>query len=79
MLLRTLALEWRHAQPRTVCLMLQPGTVVTPLSQPFLSARTREHATTPAQAARHLLDVVERVSPADSGSFLDWQGRAVPW
>ncbi|MBP9034744.1 MAG: SDR family NAD(P)-dependent oxidoreductase [Pseudomonadales bacterium] len=79
MLLRTLALEWRHAQPRTVCVMLQPGTVVTPLSQPFLNARSREHAMTPAVAAAHLLDVVERVEPAHSGSFLDWQGQVVPW
>ena len=34
---------------------------------------------TPAQAVAGLLAVIERASVADSGRFLDWQGKSVPW
>ena len=30
-------------------------------------------------AARGLLAVIDGLAPAQSGSFLDWQGRALPW
>jgi hypothetical protein len=23
--------------------------------------------------------IIDRLRPADSGSFLDWQGRVMPW
>ena len=33
----------------------------------------------PAEAAAGILRVVEGLKAADSGRFLDWRGRAVPW
>ena len=39
-----------------------------------------EHATVPtADAVRGLLQVVDGATPAQSGSFLDWRGGALPW
>ena len=32
-----------------------------------------------ADSARGLLAVLDRLTPAQSGSFLDWQGQALPW
>lgn len=34
---------------------------------------------TPAQAVAGLLQVIDALTPAQSGQFLDWQGAAVPW
>ena len=34
---------------------------------------------TPAQSAAGLLQVIDALTPAQSGAFLDWQGRALSW
>mgnify|MGYP006195955945 CR=1 FL=1 len=30
-------------------------------------------------APLELLHVIDRLTPDDSGSFLDWQGQSLPW
>jgi len=79
MLMRTLALEWRVSHPRALCVMLQPGTVATRLSQPYLGKRAVVDLLAPAQSAASLLDITAQLQPAQSGSFLDWRGESVPW
>ena len=55
-----------------VVLALHPGWVQTEMGG--------EHATVPtADAVRGLLQVVDGATPAQSGSFLDWRGGALPW
>lgn len=78
-LLRTLAIEWRRTHPHATCVLLHPGTVDTPLSRPFQANVAPEALFTPEQAARQLLDILARVTPADSGSFIAWDGNPVPW
>ena len=34
---------------------------------------------TPAASVAGLLQVIDAVTPAQSGSFLDWRGQSVPW
>lgn len=79
MLLRNVALEWRVTQPATTVVMLQPGTVRTPLSAPFLHGKAADRALEPAESAVHLLRVLEGVLPAASGAFLDWRGESIPF
>lgn len=79
MLLRNVALEWRVTQPSTTVVMLQPGTVRTALSAPFLQGTAGDRALQPSESAAHLLRVLEGVSPAVSGAFLDWRGETVPF
>ena len=31
------------------------------------------------ESAAGLLHVIDRLTPDDSGSFLDWQGQSLPW
>jgi hypothetical protein len=33
----------------------------------------------PDVAAAHLLAVMDRLTPDDTGGFFDWQGQPVPW
>ena len=55
-----------------VVLALHPGWVMTEMGG--------KHATVPtADAVRGLLQVVDGATPAQSGSFLDWRGGALPW
>ena len=78
-LLRTLAIEWRRTHSHATCVLLHPGTVDTPLSRPFQANVAPEALFTPEQAARQLLDIIARVIPADSGSFIAWDGSPIPW
>jgi NAD(P)-dependent dehydrogenase (short-subunit alcohol dehydrogenase family) len=67
---RTLALDWR-AQPVTLA-MLHPGWVQTDMGGP--------NATLPAETSvAAMRRLIERLTPADSGAFLDHEGEAIPW
>jgi hypothetical protein len=56
---------------------LHPGTVATRLSQPHgtQGLDVRE----PEAAAADLLQVIDRLGPADSGGFFDHKGLPIPW
>lgn len=70
MAMRTLALEW---QPRgiTVC-MLHPGWVRTDMGGSNAALGT-------IQSASGLLQVIDGLTLADTGRFLDYEGRQIPW
>jgi hypothetical protein len=56
---------------------LHPGTVATGLSAPFRANAPKAHA--PAEAAHHLLAVVDQLMAEANGGFFDWCGQPVPW
>jgi len=63
-------------RPELVVAALQPGTVASNLSAPFVSA---EHATTADEAAQALLQVLDGL-PAQRGAyFRDSRGENVLW
>ena len=76
MLLATAAIELRRSQPHTVVVALHPGTVATPLSQPFGGADTGRP---PALAAAQLLATLDTLGPDASGTFVAWDGQRLPW
>ncbi len=78
MLLKTLAIEWARRKPPITCIALHPGTVDTDLSRPFLGTAPRRIFTA-EQAARQLLAVVGGATTERTGSFLAWNGEAIPW
>ena len=79
MLIRTLAVELARRAPEAVCVGLHPGTVDTALSRPFQGNVAPHKLFTPAQAAGHLLQVVEGLQPADSGGLFAWDGARIPY
>ena len=78
-LLKTFSIEWRRRNLQGICLMLHPGTVDTPLSAPFQSKVPAEKLFDTQRAAGQLLYVIAASSPADSGRFIGWDGKDVPW
>ena len=63
----------RALAPRGITVVaLSPGWVQTDMG----GAGAEISAT---QAAAGLLQVIEALTPAQSGRFLDWQGRELPW
>ena len=79
MALRTLAIEWRRSLPHACVAALHPGTVDTPLSRPFQRGVAPGRLFTPDDSARCLLEIIARLSPAESGRFWSWDGTELPW
>ncbi len=77
MLLKTLAIEHARGHPESIVAALHPGTVDTPLSLPFTRRVPASQLFSPDTSARHLLDVIERLTPADSGGFFAWDGSPI--
>ena len=75
-LIHTAAIEVRRSHPQSVVVSLHPGTVDTDLTR---SHRGTHPAVPPAVAARNLLQVLDALTPADSGGFFDWKGHSIPW
>ena len=76
-LVHTAAIELARTHPEAICVALHPGTVETSLSAQFV--REGQPAMPAPQAAKHLLGVIERLRPSDSGKFFDWRGEPIPW
>ena len=75
-LIHTAAIEVARSHPQAVVACLHPGTVATGFTEKYVGA----HPTvTPEVAAGHVLGVIEGLTPAETGGFFDWQGKAVAW
>ncbi len=78
MLVRNFAIELARTHREASVVALHPGTVDTGLSEPFQANLPPGQLTTPAEAAHHLLGVIDDLTPADSGKTFDWQGEQIP-
>jgi NAD(P)-dependent dehydrogenase (short-subunit alcohol dehydrogenase family) len=76
-IVRTAAIELRRRNPAAVCVALHPGTVDTGLSRPFAKAGLRVRP--PDVAAGELLQVLEGLDAAATGSFRSYDGQSLPW
>ncbi|WP_369912220.1 SDR family NAD(P)-dependent oxidoreductase [Limnohabitans sp. 2KL-1] len=75
MLLQTAAIEVARRRPLAVVAALQPGTVQSALSQPFVGS----DALRPDDAAKRLLTVLNALQPSGRAQFVDHQGQAIVW
>ena len=77
MLIRNFAIELNQRNPSAVAIALHPGTVDTPLSKPFQGAVPADGLFTADDSAARLLNVINAISPDNSGCLHDWDGKAV--
>jgi NAD(P)-dependent dehydrogenase (short-subunit alcohol dehydrogenase family) len=78
MILANLAIELRRTHPDAVVAGLHPGTVDTGLSRPFQRGVSPEKLFEPADAAARLLNVIDRLTPQESGGVFAWDGARIP-
>jgi NAD(P)-dependent dehydrogenase (short-subunit alcohol dehydrogenase family) len=74
-LLQTAAIEMARQRPLGVVAALQPGTVVSALSRPFVG----EEAMAPALAVQGLLQALDAAPATGRALFLDYRGQPLPW
>jgi len=77
-LVRTASIELARARREAVVVGLHPGTVDTALSAPFAGNVAPGKLFTPAYSAARLLEVLDGLSPADTGRCFAWDGSEVP-
>jgi NAD(P)-dependent dehydrogenase (short-subunit alcohol dehydrogenase family) len=76
MLLRTAAVEACRQRPEAVFAALQPGTVRSPLSAPFLAG---VEAMEPDDSAARQLAALDALPASGAAVFVDYQGRSIEW
>lgn len=74
-LLQTAAIELARQRPLAVVAALQPGTVRSALSRPFVG----DEAMAPEVPAVRLLQVLDGLPPAGRAHFVDHAGQSIPW
>lgn len=77
MVLKTLSIEHARRFPDSVVIGLHPGTVDTRLSRPFQRSVAEGKLFSATRSAGYLLDVIERVTPQDTGNVLAWDGSRI--
>lgn len=75
-IIRTGAIELSRSHKQAICIALHPGTVATAFTEKYIG---RHPSVPPEEAAANLLRVTAGLSPEQTGSFLDWAGKEVPW
>jgi len=76
MLMRTAAIEVARKRPEAILVALQPGTVRSKLTRPFVAA---EHASDPDKAVAGLLTAMDKLAPQREAVFIDYRGEPIPW
>ena len=79
MMTKTLAIELKRRAKNVICISLHPGTVDTQLSKPFQGNVPEGKLFSPERAAAQLVEIIESLSPSESGKFFDWKRSDIPW
>lgn len=79
MAIKNIALEWARVNQELKVFAYHPGTVDTPLSQPFQKNVPKQKLFSTQYAAEKLLDICRKKSSYESGSFIAWDGKLIPW
>lgn len=77
MLIRTLSVELARKKPDAFCVALHPGTVDTPLSEPFQRNVPEGKLFTREFSAAKLLTVLDGMDASSSGRIFAWDGQEI--
>lgn len=79
MLMKTVAIEYSRTNPKTIIMMLHPGTTNTRLSLPFQKNVPTEKLFSVEHCVNQLLSVINNLAINNSGQFFSWDGTNIPW
>ncbi len=79
MVIRNFAIELAVRNKHAVCVTLHPGTVDTAMSAPFKAGVAPEKLFSPDQSVASLLNVIEGLTPTQSGELVAWDGQTIPF
>ena len=76
MIIKNYAIEMARTHKQAVIVSLHPGTVESPLSQPFLK-HVSTQVSSPMDAAKQLINVLTTLTPEQSGGCFAWDGEEI--
>lgn len=79
MLVRNLSIELPRKYRPLACVAVHPGTTLSSLSKPFTRSLAQLKVHEPGETAENILHVAEGLTEKDNGTFLSWDGSAIPW
>jgi len=79
MLLKSAAIELARRAKNVKLISFHPGTTDSPLSKPFVKNVLPAKLFTPHFVAERLLEIVKNSSVNGELSYVDWQGKHIPW
>lgn len=77
MIIKTASIEVGRKHKNSVIIGLHPGTVDSDLSKPFQNNVPDDKLFSSDQSAQYLFEVIENLTPADSGKVFDWKGDII--
>lgn len=78
MIIKTASIELQRNNKKSIIIGLHPGTVDSPLSQPFQHNIPQQKLFTPKYSACKLLEVVNNLCITDNGKIIAWDGTEIP-
>ena len=79
MMIKTLSLETKRKNKLACVVGLHPGTVNSPLSQPFQTRVPKEKLFKPEFSASQLITILNNISEKDTGKIFAWDGLEIPY
>lgn len=79
MLLKTAAIELCRTHKKLTVAAIHPGTTDTRLSAPFQERISDGKLYTPAESAERIVQVIQNLSPENSGKLWHWNGEELPY
>jgi NAD(P)-dependent dehydrogenase (short-subunit alcohol dehydrogenase family) len=79
MLIKSASVELARRAKNIKLISFHPGTTDTPLSKPFQANVPKGKLFTCEFVAQQLLTIVEDTPIDGKASFIDWQGKDIPW
>jgi NAD(P)-dependent dehydrogenase (short-subunit alcohol dehydrogenase family) len=76
MMLQTAAIETLRKKPEAIFVALQPGTVASRLTTPFVK---QEDCLTPEASAQGMLESMDALQVATGAQFIDYAGNKIGW
>ena len=79
MITRNLSIELKRKLPKVICTAIHPGTTDTDLSKPFQRNVRLDRLSTSQETAVKILDVTDKLTWRQNGTFLSTDGVSIPW
>jgi len=77
MFTKNISIELARVAPHAIVVGLHPGTVDTDLSKPFQRNVPAKQLLPASKSAAALLQVIESLTPEDSGKIFDFRGNEI--
>ncbi len=75
-IVKSASIELKRNKPNLILASVHPGTVYTKLSKPFIK---ESKCFSTNDSAKKILETIFKLKKEDSGKFIDYQGKVIPY